>query len=791
MFKQKLPLFVLFSLSFAQADEETNNYNLVDPLIGSYNGGNVFCGASRPFSMAKAVADVSGANTAGFSDDFSNITGFSALHDSGTGGKPSMGNFPISVQPYCVNDTLDGCMFGSKYNRAVDYVNNSVKATPGYFGLGLANGVNVEMTVTEHTALYQFQLPANSSSPLFLLDLTDLSDSRQNATVSVNPDTGRIQGNGTFLPSFGVGSYRCYFCADFRGADVRDTGIWTNERGGTEPKELFVNRGYSLFYIQAGAFVRLQKPANDTVQVRMGVSFVSTEQACSNAEREIPDWDFTRVKTEAEDQWKQSLSGIAITPGGASEDLQKTFFSGIYRTLISPQNYTGENPLWQNMEPYFDSFYCIWDSFRTAFPYLAITQPGVLSQLVRSLLDTYTHIGWLPDCRMQLSKGYTQGGSNADVVIADAYVKSIPHIDWNLAYEAVANDAENEPFDWGVEGRGGLQSWKTYGYIPYNDYDYLGFGPSFHTVSRTIEYAYNDFSVAVLAGGLNKSTDSAKYLSRSSNWRNLHKPSQTSFLPNGTDTGFTGFLQPRYANGTWRFQDSIECSPLDSFCSYSSNPKETFESAIWEYQFYVPHDQAGLISLLGGKETFVRRLDYLHTSGLLDIGNEPSELTCFQYHYAGRPGRSAYRLHTYIPSAFNASRNGLPGNDDSGASGSFIAFAMSGLFPVAGQNVYLIIPPMFESVAYTSPITGKVAKIQNVNFDPEYKRIYVQNATLDGVAYTKNWIGHEFFLEGGTLELVLGEEESAWGTRDEDLPPSLSDGGRDEYQFEGGVKGWA
>lgn len=329
-------------LANAQDSVATDNFNLVDPLIGSYNGGNVFAGASLPFGMAKAVADVSGANTAGFSYDESNVTGFSALHDSGTGGQPSMGNFPLSAQPSCAGDVLEGCKFDSKYERAVSYRNGSVRAKPGYFSVELVNGIDVEMTTAEHTALFNFHFSGNAASPLLLLDLTDLQDSRQNATVSVDADTGRIQGNGTFLPSFGVGSYQAYFCADFRGASVRDSGIWVNERAGTEQKELFVNRGYSLFYIQAGAFVRFRKPANNTIQARMGVSFLSTDQACQNAEEEIPDFDFAAVRSAAEDAWKARLGGVSVKPGGASTNMQKTFFSGIYRMLntcyiIGPQ----------------------------------------------------------------------------------------------------------------------------------------------------------------------------------------------------------------------------------------------------------------------------------------------------------------------------------------------------------------------------------------------------------------------------------------------------------------------
>lgn len=362
-----LTLALLARLITSQQNSNgTHNYDLVDPLIGTLDGGNVFAGASLPYGMAKAVADVSGQNTGGWSYDFSNVTGFSAQHDSGTGGNPSQGMFPLSVQPYCKGDEIQGCQFGSKYERAVNYRPGTPRARPGYFGLGIKDGIDVETTTTEHAALWNFRFTPNVSThgeplnPLFLVDLTDLWDSRQNASVSVNPETGRMSGNATFLPSFGVGSYKSYFCMDFKGADVRDSGVWVNERAGTEPKELFVNRGYSLFYIQAGGFVRFQRPQNNLIQARVGVSFISTEQACSHAEEEIGDWDFSRVLSFAEDAWKQKLSTVSITPGGANKSLQHTFFSGIYRTMISPQNYTGSNPLFSPSTLYFDSYYCTW-----------------------------------------------------------------------------------------------------------------------------------------------------------------------------------------------------------------------------------------------------------------------------------------------------------------------------------------------------------------------------------------------------------------------------------------------
>jgi putative alpha-1,2-mannosidase len=164
---------------------------------------------------------------------------------------------------------------------------------------------------------------------------------------------------------------------------------------------------------------------------------------------------------------------------------------------------------------------------------------------------------------------------------------------------------------------------------------------------------------------------------------------------------------------------------------------------------FVPHDQATLITKLGGPTAFIKRLDYMHDNQITYIGNEPAFLTVFQYHYAGRPGLSAKRSHYYIPSYFGITHDGLPGNDD------------------------FIIPPYFESVSITSPLTNKTATIRNINFDAAYKNIYIQSATLDGEVYTKNWIDHSFFTEGKELVLTLGPQESAWGTRVVDLPPSL------------------
>lgn len=230
----------------------------------------------------------------------------------------------------------------------------------------------------------------------------------------------------------------------------------------------------------------------------------------------------------------------------------------------------------------------IWDLYRSVFPLLTILDPVILSELINSLIDIYKHEGYLPDCRMSLCKGFTQGGSNADVLIGDAYVKRVSGINWNDAYKAVVKDAEVEPLNWSVEGRGGLTSWKSLGYIPTDDFDPYGVGPHTRSISRTVEYAYNDFCIAEMAKGLGHRSDYKKYIGRSGNWQNMFLAKQTSIV-HGQLTDFTGFLQPRYPNGTFGFQDPAFCSPLLNPDSCYLNPggHETYEASIWLYTLYV------------------------------------------------------------------------------------------------------------------------------------------------------------------------------------------------------------
>lgn len=300
------------------------------------------------------------------------ILGFSHMHDSGTGGQPSLGNFPLFVHPGCPGDDFARCAY-SVMNRPTDRVQGSVFAAPGYFRVNLTNTVQAEMTAAERAVLYRFGFEGGQRvdvrrveaeevvrgvpySPVVVVDLVDLMNSRSTGGIQVYPESGRVVGHGSYGPSFGAGKYEAYFCADFRGAAIRKTGTFTTNEAVEEPKFLdSVGSGYHMPTGSAGAWLQFEAPANNSLLARVGVSFISVDQACENAEREIPDWHFERVESDARKEWRKKLGAIEVDATGVSEELQTTFWSGLYRTMLSPQNYTGENPLWNSTEPYYDS----------------------------------------------------------------------------------------------------------------------------------------------------------------------------------------------------------------------------------------------------------------------------------------------------------------------------------------------------------------------------------------------------------------------------------------------------
>jgi len=502
---------------------------------------------------------------------------------------------------------------------------------------------------------------------------------------------------------------------------------------------------------------------SDTIQMKVGVSFISALKAQQNVRDEIPHWNFQQVLQETQNKWENLMTRIEI-PANATHDQKVMFYTALYHTQLMPVDRTGENPNWTSNQPYYDDFYAIWDTYRSSHPLLTLITPSRQVDIVNAMLDIYKRDGYLPDARSGNCNGRTQGGSNAEVIIADAYSKGLKGIDYSLALQAMLKDATVPPGgNEEKEGRGGLTDYNSLGYVSTN---FVRSG------NRTVEYAYDDYCLAQVAKGLNRMGEYRRFMKQSENWKNLWR--------NIEDNGSQGFIMPKDPSGKW--VDSIPCDVYNgrySFVKYTPLAQDWpncvcwwcgffYEASSWEYSLFVPHDVPGLIEKSGGNEAFMKRLDTLFDNNYYNVGNEPSFLSSCLYHWIGRPDLSSQRTHQIIDQNYNATRDGIPGNDDSGAMSSWLAFHMIGLYPNAGQSYYLITSPYFQETVINLE-NGKKFKITAKNLSD--KNQFIQSATLNGKPFNQSWIEHSDITKGGELILIMNDNPSkTWGTKL--LPPT-------------------
>ena len=712
----------------------------VDPFLGADAGGNVFPGPVLPFGMIKPGPDmVHGENdpNAGWAAS-GDIRGFSQTHVSGTGGGAKYGN--ILVMP-TVGDVSP---LDSQSPRADE------KASAGSYSVLLQrSSIGVEITAARRTAIYRFTYPASPHSNLLfdvghcLLSSVTHGESQSLTASEVHvlsptevAGSSSVTGGWNKQPN----SYTVYFYAK-TDTPAASWGTWLN--GHLEPGNKTV-RGEAKS--SSGAWLSLPTRAGQQVLMKIGISFISIEQARRNATSEIPAFDFAATQAAAVTAWDQALSKIELK--GATDEQAQVFYTALYHTMLMPTDRTSENPLWKSDEPYYDDYYAIWDIFRTSGPLLTLIAPERESAIVRSLVDIYRHEGWLPDARSGNYNGRVQGGSNAEFLITDAYVKGLKGIDWTTAYAAEVHDAKAAPADHFKEGRGGLEDWHKLGYVSIEGSDRPG--------SVSMEYAANDFEIALLAKGLGKTADYDKYLQRSANWKNLW---DSGF----SEGGFNGFIRPRHQDGSWL----APFTAMDG-CSWGGNT--FYEGNSWTYSFFVPQDVASLIKQVGGPQKFVDRLDaFFNVADRYDVGNEPGFLSPYLYIWAGRPDKTASRVREIIAASFHAGRAGLPGNDDSGAMSSWFAFGQIGIFPNAGQDIYLIGSPSFgETTIHLGDAKNFVIEAMNVSPDNKY----VTSAELNGKPLDRAWLHHQEIAAGGRLKLIMGNAPGHWAT--ENPPPSSS-----------------
>ncbi|EJD01967.1 glycoside hydrolase family 92 protein [Fomitiporia mediterranea MF3/22] len=758
--------------------------NLSDPLslvnvfIGTTNGGNVFPGATVPHGMVKVGMDTDSPQAGYDANSTFNATGFSQLHDSGTGGGVPLSNFKLWPFASC-NSTFESCQTsidGRKAQRKIlgDGTPDDF-GSPGYFSTNLSTGIRVELTSTRRTALHRYTFPQNSTEPRLVVDVTnDGQQSNTNPFMTVDPNTGHVVGGAEFAASFGPGRYSVFACFDFRGDGYNFTapteyGSWL----GNFPVRFAtnLNQVYFGFVSELGALLTFPpNPSPDsttTILARVGVSFISTDQACANAESEIPDFNFDETVAASQSQWKDILNRVQVNTTDVDDETVELLYSSLYRTHISPADYTGENPKWNSTEPYYDSLYCNWDTFRTLYPLYSLHDPENFALAVAN----YSHMVFL----------------DADPILGEFFVKFHNFSDsLNVSatdlYNALLADAEDQPPNWDLQGRQ-ANIWKMLGYIPGDIFEMSGTNTK--QVSRTLEHAFGDFAISQVAQLLGKSDDVVKYQNRSGNFFNVWNPNTT--VPGGPDF-VKGMVQPRFANGTFNHTDPRHCSvndPLHSTCFLNAANRDGFyESSPIVYSQFVPHDTARLIELQGGNESFVSRLNFIFDEHYFDATDEPSQQIPFMYHYANRPGLSTQRSRQVIASDFNTSVNGLPGNDDSGAMASYVFFYLAGLYPIPATRQYLLSSPYFPQVSFFNPLFNSTTTIIANGFrgnpsDGTGGNVFVESVKVNGERYKSNcYLDFDVFENGSTIELQLSSNiNNTCGNGPNALPPSLSTGG--------------
>ncbi|CAJ2512905.1 Uu.00g010240.m01.CDS01 [Anthostomella pinea] len=762
--RPSLRIGLALTASLSQAQDLTQ-YVLTD--TGDTGGGNTFPGVSLPLGMVKLGPDLyTGSDSySGYQAD-GDFIGFSMLHESGTGGAPKYG--VVSQMP--VLGDIENPLSDQSINRSV-----ADETRLGYYKSSLVNGITVELGATGRAGMFQYVFPEDSGASNVIVDVSHvlpsyrgqgLGQSYLGGNISVTTlETGvRYVGSGSYDNGWNrAPEWTVYFCGNFEqnatfrtflGADAENDTLVDYSDATSQASEVRLGAVFTF---------------NTTeVTSRVGVSFISADQACHNVDTEIPAGTSREtLEDDVKTAWTdQVLSKVTTTDTSNTTKLQ-LLYSSLYHLLLIPTNKTGENPLWTSSEPYYDDIFTFWDLFRSGTPLLHILQPVAYEEFIRSLIDIWRFEGFMPDARSSFFNGATQGGSNVDNVLADAYVKGVRGaVNWTDGFSAMLTDAETVPPNNNdsrdtssstKEGRGALPDWIDLGYIT------TKYGRS---VSRAIEYAGNDFGLYQVASGLGLDSEAEKYLNRSRQWRNQWNPDLTAL-------NFTGFLGPRDEDGAWVDQDPLSCGG----CYWGD---DYYEALPMEYSFNAHHDMATLIDYSGGSDAFIARLEAMFEGGLSDSnsqfnytlfnpGNEPSFTTPYLYNFVGRQDLSVKHSRFVADSYYSPTPAGLPGNSDAGAMESWLLWNIIGLYPITGQTTFLIGSPWFADL--TIDLGGGKSLVVTATGGDDEGAIYVQSLQVNGAAWDKAWVAWEdVFADGGTLDFVLGSEPADWATGE--APPS-------------------
>ncbi|TGX44724.1 alpha-mannosidase [Sphingomonas naasensis] len=715
----------------AQDGAADDPLSAVNVFVGADNNGNTVPGAGVPFGFVAFSPDTVRGSTNGY-DGASPLTGFSVTHVSGTGGESKYGNFRVTPT------------IGPVDPRNLVLTRSGEEGAPGYYATRIG-AIRAELTAARMAGMARFTFPVSGEANL-IIDATSAIQLMGKGPRAVGAqvqmlDARTLGGTAEFVGGWNAAPLKLHFAATFDRDPIR-IGGWNATRGSLSVKPgAGANGGDQRIdpSDRVGGFATFDTRSDRVVRMKIAVSFASVEQARANL-AELPGWDFDARRLAAAELWRDALGRIAVEGGSATE--RRNFYSALYRSHTMPHDVSGER-VGESApgRPHYEDYYTLWDTFRTLHPLLTLIQPERQRAMINSLLDTYSETGWLPDARIAGANGMTQGGSNGDVLIADAVVKELGGFDRALAWQAIRKDGDVESDDPTRQGRV-LRDYLALGYVSQSET---------RAASRTLEYAYDDFAIAEVAAAMGKHDEAARFFRRSANWQRLW------------DDGLK-CIRPRYADGGW--MPDFDCNHVypDNSTAWWDAP--FYEGSSRQYSTYVPHDPAGLIARLGGAAGFVAWLDTLFDTegnrGGYEHGNEPDFLAAYLYVHAGRPDRTADRVRAIMATLYRPTHDGLPGNDDAGAMSSWYVWSAMGLFPNAGQPFYYIGSPLFTR-SIIALQGGRRFEVRASRTSAD--RRYVVAARLNGAPLDRAWITHRELAAGGVLELDMAERPGAWATR--------------------------
>ncbi len=741
--KKTIWLIILCVITFiSNAQEKLSVINKVNPFMGVHGGGNMHPAATLPYSPVSLGPDVESIQSPsgyGYTPN-RRIIGFSHARTSGTGGGGRYGTFGVLPQVGKVNLS----------QRTIGVSAKSDFASPGYYTCNFdSSKINVELTLSDHVGFHQYSFNEGDTATI-LIDLASVRLTRDiskciEAHVDIVSDHV-VKGWGIYSGGWGNSNpYKVFFYAEFE-KGAFEKGTWNNK---VINKELLKADSNAKSDLSLGAYFKfLTNKNNNQVKFKLAMSYSSAENARMYF-NEIPDWNFAACKKAGEAKWAKFLNRIKVTGGTA--DQQKIFYTAFYRQAMIPRDLTGDNPLWNSTEPHFWDFFTFWDTFRTTNPLLTIIDQKKVSEIIRCLIDIQQHKGWLPDSWTGGDYGNVQGGSDADVVLAEAIIKGIKGFDYDLAYKALITDVTKQSKNPLHAGRF-VNAFEKYGYLPQEYALERNLIPS--GTSRTIENCYNDFTIGLAAKKMGKKADYKKFLKRSESVfeKLFYEPLKIFWAKDTLGQWIPGankYATNNSIGGSWK-------GPF-------------YEGSAASYSCSALQDVSRMIKIHGGKEEFIKFIDEIFDLGHYESNNEPAMHIPYLYIYAGETHKTYERLRDIL-AKFKATREGWPGNDDAGTTSAWFMWGGMGIYPIAGQDIYLLTTPIFSSSEFELE-SGKSFKIETVNLSETNS--YIQSATLNGKPFNQAWIKHNEIMNGGKLILQMGSKPSIWGSHI--LPPSFKD----------------